>query len=113
MIRVGSTPTTRTIQGPHSGGQTVYRAVGIDICEPDVQGKGTRALLAFLGHHFSDGADALCTQTWSGNVRMIRCAEKLGFAECDRKAGIREVNGQRCDGLTFRKERPRDIPQGK
>lgn len=36
---------------------------------------------------------------------MIRCAEKLGFIECNRYAGIREVNGQKYDGLAFRLEK--------
>ena len=50
------------------------------------------------------GADEIYTQTWSGNVRMIRCAEKLGFVECNRNIGTREVDGQCYDGLTFRLE---------
>ena len=49
------------------------------------------------------GVDELYTQTWSGNVLMVRCAEKLGFVECDREVGEREVDGQKYDGLTFRK----------
>lgn len=85
-------------------GQTVYRAIGIDICEPDVWGNGvgTNALRAFMRYLFENGLDALYTQTWSGNVRMLRCAEKLGFAECNRKIGAREVDGRTYDALTFR-----------
>ena len=85
-------------------GQTVHRAIGIDICEPDLYGKGigSNALRAFMNYYFVSGADELYTQTWSGNVRMIRCAEKLGFEECGRKACTREVNGRKYDGLTFR-----------
>ena len=45
------------------------------------------------------------TQTWSGNVRMLRCAEKLGFVECNRNVGTRKVGGQKFDGLTFRLKR--------
>ncbi len=84
-------------------GQTVYRAVGIDICEPDVWGGGigTKALRAFMNYYFENGADKLYTQTWSGNVRMIRCAEKLGFTECNRNIDSREVDGIKYDGLTF------------
>ncbi|MCR5611338.1 MAG: GNAT family N-acetyltransferase [Clostridiales bacterium] len=84
--------------------QAVYNAVGIDICEPELCGKGigTKTLRAFMNYFFENGVDELYTQTWSGNVRMIRCAEKLGFAECGREAGEREVNGQKYDGLTFR-----------
>lgn len=84
--------------------QTVHRAVGIDLCEPDVWngGIGTKALRAFMQYYFDRGAEALYTQTWSGNVRMLRCAEKLGFAECNRNVGTREVGGKQYDGLTFR-----------
>lgn len=85
-------------------GQTVYRAVGIDICEPDARGIGigTNALRAFMNYFLANGVDELYTQTWSGNLRMLRCAEKLGFVECGRHVGTREVDGCKYDGLTFR-----------
>ena len=93
--------------GEIKDGQTVYRAIGIDICEPDVWGKGigTNALRAFMNYYFENGVDELYTQTWSGNVRMLRCAEKLGFVECNRNIGTREVDGKKYDGLTFRLEK--------
>lgn len=92
--------------GKIKDGQTVYRAIGIDICEPNLWGKGIGAnvLRAFINYHFETGATELYTQTWSGNTRMIRCAEKLGFVECNRNVGTREVDGQ-YDGLTFRLEK--------
>ena len=88
-------------------GQTVLRAIGIDICESDVWGNGigTNALRAFMNYYFENGVDALYTQTWSGNIRMIRCAAKLGFAECSRYVGKREVEGKVYDALTFRLEK--------
>ena len=91
-------------------GQTVYRAIGIDICEPNVWGNGigTNALRAFLNYYFDSGVTELYTQTWSGNIRMIRCAEKLGFVECNRYVGIRQVNGKTYDGLTFCLRHPTD-----
>ena len=58
-----------------------------------------------MNYYFDSGVDELYTQTWSGNVRMIRCAEKLGFVECNRNVGTREVDGQKYDGLTFRLEK--------
>lgn len=78
-------------------------AVGIDLCEPDARGKGVgpKALRLFLDYLRAAGVKELYTQTWSGNVRMCRCAEKLGFAECSRLVGIREVDGKRYDALTF------------
>ena len=88
-------------------GQTVHRAIGIDICESDVWGHGigTNALRAFIHYYFEHGVDQLYTQTWSGNTRMIRCASKLGFVECNRNVGICEVDGKRYDALTFRLEK--------
>lgn len=88
-------------------GQTVYRAIGIDICEPDAWGNGigTTAMRAFINYYFDNGADELYTQTWSGNTRMLRCAEKLGFVECNRYVGIRQVGGKTYDALTFRLEK--------
>ena len=65
-------------------------------------GLGTQALAAFILHHLDHGHRDLCLQTWSGNVRMVRCAEKLGFVECHREVGNREVRGKTYDGLTFR-----------
>ncbi len=89
--------------GKVKDGQAVRLAVGIDICEPGVWGKGigTNALRAFMNYYFDSGVNELYTQTWSGNVRMLRCAEKLGFVECNRDVGIRVVDGQKYDGLTF------------
>lgn len=93
--------------GKPEEGQTVYNAIGADICESDLYGRGlgTKALRAFINYYFDRGVNELYTQTWSGNLRMIRCAEKLGFVECDRDVGEREVNGQKYDGLTFRLEK--------
>lgn len=90
--------------GEIQNGQKIYRAVGIDICESDVWGNGigTNALRAFLDYYFENGYDELYTQTWSGNARMLRSAEKLGFAVCNCNVGTREVRGKKYDGLTFK-----------
>ena len=74
----------------------------IDICESDVwgHGVGTKVLRTFMNYYFDQGCHELYTQTWSGNFRMIRCAQKLGFQECEREIGNREVNGKKYDGLT-------------
>lgn len=77
--------------------------VGIDICEPDARGgTGSRALAAFIRYLLGQGEEEIFTQTWSGNLRMIRAAEKLGFAEYRRKLGVCQVRGGTYDGLTFR-----------
>lgn len=93
--------------GEIQDGQTVYRAIGIDICESDVWGNGvdTNALRAFINYYFGNGVDELYTHTWSGNIRMLRCAEKLGLEECNRYVGSRQVEGKTYDGLTFRLEK--------
>lgn len=93
--------------GKPKDGQIAYRAIGIDICEPDLWGDGigTNALRDFMSYYFENGVNELYTQTWSGNVKMIRCAEKLGFVECDKDVGAREVDGQKYDGLTFKIKR--------
>lgn len=82
-------------------------AVGIEINESAYWsgGWGTQALTAWVKYHLEDGYTDLYAQTWSGNVRMVGLAEKLGFRECRRKAGIRHVRGGVYDGLTFRLDR--------
>lgn len=82
-------------------------AVGIDINESSYwsNGWGTQALTAFVKYHLEDGYTNLYTQTWSGNIRMIGLAQKLGFVECCRKSEIRLVRGERYDGLTFKLDR--------
>ena len=57
-----------------------------------------------IGIDLPEGFTELYTQTWSGNERMIKLAEKLGFTECSRESKECTVRGQQYDGLTFRKE---------
>ena len=85
-------------------GDKAFRAVGISICESSFCGKGfgTKALAAFINYYLENGEDEIYCQTWSGNIRMVKCAEKLGFEICKRKIDYREVNGKKYDGLTFK-----------
>lgn len=89
------------------GRQAARWAVGLDICEPAYWGGGwgAQALAAFIRYHLDGGYTDLYTQTWSGNFRMTALAEKLGFRECRRKAGLRQVRGETYDGLTFQLDR--------
>ena len=97
-----------TAEGKHIGWVSCYKtdeeklAVGIDI--PAVgnrgHGYGYNALAMFMAYLF-EHEDVLYTQTWSGNTPMLRLAEKLGFTECGRIPGIREVRGGKYDALTF------------
>lgn len=79
-------------------------AIGIDI--PEMQhrhkGAGTQALRLFMDYLRQRGFSSFYTQTWSGNERMIRVAEKLGFKEVHRGKNIRTVNGKQYDAITFR-----------
>ena len=92
---------------PGADPRTLRWAVGIDINDSAYWsgGWGAQALTALLRYHLSEGYGDLYTQTWSGNFRMIGLAEKLGFRECRRKAGVRTVRGAVYDGLTFRLDR--------
>ena len=79
-------------------------AVGIDIPETDVHGKGvgTEALGQFIKYLGENGFRSFYTQTWSGNAAMLRLAEKLGFREEIRKEGHRIVEGEAYDAITLR-----------
>ncbi len=85
-------------------GEKLFRTVGIDICESSFCGKGLgrKALAAFINYYLENAENEIYCQTWSGNIRMLKCAEKLGFEVCKRKTDYREVNGKKYDGLTFR-----------
>lgn len=85
-------------------GQKVYATLGIEIEESAYwsRGLGTQALEAFVLYFLDNGWEEVYLQTWSGNTRMVRCAQRLGFVVCDRKAGIRHVRDADYDGLTFR-----------
>ncbi len=80
-----------------------WYTLGISICESGLwsRGLGTQALAAFCRHFLNHGKTNLRLQTWSGNVRMVRCAEKVGFREINRFVGNRHIRGGVYDGLTF------------
>lgn len=80
-----------------------WYTLGIVICESRnwCHGLGTQALTAFCRHYLDHGITNLRLQTWSGNIRMVRCAEKIGFRECNRFVENRHIRGNTYDGLTF------------
>lgn len=80
-----------------------WYTLGISICESGLwsKGLGTQALATFCLHFLNHGKTNLRLQTWSGNVRMVRCAEKVGFVEVNRFIGNRHIRGRVYDGLTF------------
>ncbi|MBR0507423.1 MAG: GNAT family N-acetyltransferase [Clostridia bacterium] len=79
-------------------------AVGIDLAAPDARGKGagTEALRQFIDYLKAHGARSVFTQTWSGNVPMLRVAEKLGFVPYACEKDLRTVRGQKYDALTWK-----------
>lgn len=79
-------------------------AVGIDIAEQTARnrGVGTEALRQFIDYLKANGAKCVYTQTWSGNVAMLRTAEKLGFVPYVRDKDLRTVRGQTYDALTLK-----------
>jgi len=85
--------------------ETNWSAIGIVIYDPDNWGKGYgyEALGMWCEYLFSQRSDfvRLDLRTWSGNIGMIKLAEKLGF-QCEatfRKARI--VAGDYYDGLGY------------
>jgi len=87
----------------YSDSETVRCTVGIDIPDRTARGKGYayQAMCLFIRYLRNQGEHDIYTQTWSGNLRMIHIAEKLGFEECCRKKNFRTVRGKYYDGLTF------------
>lgn len=85
-------------------GQKSFPALGIEVNESAYwnKGLGTQALTAYIRYFLDSGREELYLQTWSGNFRMLRCAQKLGFVECKRVVGLRHVRGAVYDGLTFK-----------
>lgn len=79
-----------TVDGQHIGWVTCYNwdqeeksaFIGINIPEEENWGKGysSEAVSLFLNFLFgSFGLNAIRTATWTGNKRMVRCAQKAGF----------------------------------
>ena len=56
----------------------------------------------YIDYLKAHGHNSFYTQTWSGNLAMVRVANKLGFKEVCRKANYREVSGKRYDAITWR-----------
>ena len=84
---------------------TNWMEIGVVICNEKYWGKGIgyKALTLWISKLFSEKDDIvrLGLTTWSGNDRMIKLAEKLGF-NCEatyRKARI--LNGKYYDSVSY------------
>lgn len=102
MIETPTGEHVGSVNSYYVDGDEEKLAIGIVIPPLSARRKGYAyaALTLFMEHLFKT-RDVLYTQTWSGNVRMIALAEKIGFKEVRRLKDLREVNGEKYDGLTF------------
>ena len=78
--------------------------VGIDICRDTClnRGLGTEALRLWVDYVFAiSDVHKLGLDTWSFNPRMIRVAEKVGFAYEGRQREMRQWQGEWLDLLHF------------
>lgn len=75
------TPWESIDQSKNAAENNSIRAIGIEICEKSYWNKeiGANALTAFINYYRNFGEKEFLLETWSGNKRMLRCAEKLGF----------------------------------
>jgi len=91
-------------------------SVGVGIWESPYwnQGLGTEALRLWLDYVFTNlDVHRISLGTWSGNVRMMRCAQKCGFVLEARfresravpapspKEGLQRAGGERYDALGY------------
>lgn len=86
-------------------GNKTQLAIGIDIPSKKFRGQniGESAFTLFISYLLKTGlVSEIYTQTWSGNNRMIRLAEKCGFEVIHREINYREVREKVYDDLTFK-----------
>lgn len=79
-------------------------ALGIEICEPAFWGRGlgARALAAAITYYQNNGFKHFYLETWSGNKRMLKCAERFGFYVANKKPAFRQANGKNYDAVFLR-----------
>jgi RimJ/RimL family protein N-acetyltransferase len=90
---------TRHWEAPEAGG---WLELGIVIFEPAFWsgGSGTQALRLWTAQSFKQThAHVITLTTWSGNERMIRAAERVGYRECARVPEARLWQGARYDSV--------------
>ncbi len=101
-----ATPWESIDQGKNAEENRSARALGIEICERDAWGKGIggKALAAFMAYYRDLGERRFLLETWSGNLRMLGCAKKLGFTEVRRTPDAYTVNGKAYDALILERQ---------
>ena len=100
-----NTPWDSIDQSKNAEENHSVRELGIEICEMDYWGRGigAKALTALMEYYRGLGEQRFVLQTWSGNLRMLGCARKLGFYEVKRTKGAHIVNGKEYDALVLEK----------
>jgi RimJ/RimL family protein N-acetyltransferase len=103
-----------TSEGRHIGWVNYYgldeqaKRVYVGICLPEEEtwgeGYGTETVTLLLSHLFNRmGLEEVRTATWTGNKRMMRCAEKSGFGQAVRmphRASV-SVRGEPLERVEF------------
>lgn len=99
------TPWDSIDQSKNAQENNSVRGLGIEICEMGYWGRGigTKVLTALMEYYRSFGENRFLIETWSGNLRMLGCARKLGFCEVKRTNGAYVVNGKAYDELVLEK----------
>lgn len=99
------TPWDSIDQSKNAAENHSIRALGIEICEMEYWGKGigTKVLTALMEYYRSFGENRFLIETWSGNLRMLGCARKLGFHEVKRTKDAHIVGGEMVDDLVLEK----------
>ena len=103
-----------TIEGQHIGWINYYNLdekakqayMGICLPEEEMWGKGygTEAVCLLVDHLFDElELQEIRTATWTGNKRMMRCAEKSGFMEAARMPHRAEfsIRGEPLERIEF------------
>ncbi len=87
--------------GKAEGNAKKYCALGIEICEPAFWGKGLgrQVLAATIRYYQDNGFNDFYLETWSGNTRMLKCAQKLGFYICKQIPAFRQASGIDYDAV--------------
>ena len=116
---LSDSPTSRgwhidTAEGQHIGWVNYYQLdeqaqrayVGICLPEEETWGKGygTEAVRLLVDHLFDETKlQEVRTATWTGNKRMVRCAEKAGFTLAARMPHPAEfsVRGEPLERIEF------------
>jgi RimJ/RimL family protein N-acetyltransferase len=103
-----------TVDGKHLGWVSIYNwdqeekstFIGINIPEEENWGKGygTEAVSLYLNYLFdSFDLNTIRTATWTGNKRMVRCAQKAGFTneKITRHRSPISVRGEPLERIEF------------